>query len=192
MQSTVHHDYFKALYTVAKTVNSTLDLKTVLNACAESTAQTLGFKGCSIRLLDQNRERLVLAAHYGLSHEYLEKGPVFAGRSLSEVLQGKSIAIMDAKNDPRAQYPEAAAKEGIASILGVPLVARDNIIGVMRVYTATLHEFTDEEIEFLQAAANLSALAIQNATLYDHIKREVEELRKGVDGLFGYLPQLEA
>jgi len=74
-----------------------------------------------------------LATSYGLSDEYIKKGPVSALRSIAQSLEEGPVAIYDVMDDPRIQYPNEAKKEGIASLLSVPIVVGGNVIGAMRV-----------------------------------------------------------
>jgi GAF domain-containing protein len=75
------------------------------------------------------------------------------------------------------QYREQAKREGIASILSVPMKLRDRVIGVVRVYAADKHDFTDDEIDFVMAIANLGAIALENARLYDSVSRDYNALK---------------
>jgi len=170
--------YYRALYQVAVSVNSSLDPQEVLKSIPASTAKALGAKGCSIMLLTPDRRELYHSSAYGLSNWYVRKGPMSVDLSMAEALAGRSVAVVDAGNDPRVQYRPQAVREGIASILSVPIRLRDQIIGVMRVYTAERREFSPEEIEFVEAVASLGAIALQNARQYAEVKADYEEIRQ--------------
>lgn len=173
-------NYFKALYEVAATVNSTLSLGEVLQNTARSTAKAMNAKACVLRLLDRKRDVLDLSASYGLTSEYLGKGPVEVEKSRidREALEGRVVTIRDVAVDPRFQYPAEAKREGIVSVLALPLCVRGTNIGVIRVYTADEHEFTSDEIDFLSAVANLSAIAIENAKVYEALHEQFQAIRK--------------
>lgn len=179
-------DYYRALYEVARTINSSLDLPEVLRRVAKSATEALKAKACSLRLLSADRKRLVFGAAYGLSEQYVRKGAVEVEKSGvdREVLQGNVVVIPDASEDPRFQYPERAREEGIRSVLVVPLATRGQIIGVMRVYTSERRDFSDEEIEFLRLIADLSAVAIDNARFYQLLKGDYETLVSFQERLF--------
>lgn len=170
--------YYNTLYQITKTVTSTLNLDEVLRLIVENTAKTMGAKACSIRLIDEDKKTLRVVSAYGLSEDYLKKGPVEIDKSLldAEVLKGNVVKIRDATIDPRFQYPEEAKREGIRSVLCVPLQLKDRIIGVMRVYTDKVHSFSKGEIEFLTALANSAAIAIENAKLYDLLLKNYNKL----------------
>lgn len=119
--------YFSTLSDIEKKMCGMLNMSQLLSTMVEETAKALGVKGCSIRLLDQSGQKLEIKAVYGLSKEYLEKGPVDVEHSKvdKEVLEGKIVYIEDAAKDPRFQYPEEAKREGIVSVLSVPLRVAD-------------------------------------------------------------------
>ena len=73
------------------------------------------------------------------------------------------------------------------AMLMVPLAIRDKIIGVMRVYSAAPQRFTQKEINFLKAVANLGALAIENAKLYEQLKDRYEGLKQDLSEWYNFL-----
>jgi GAF domain-containing protein len=167
-----HKDYYTALYSAALTFSSSLELKEVLQNVVTSVTETMKVKACSIRLYDSRTRQLMLSAAHGLSEGYLAKGPVDIEHSPvdSVALSGKTVIIQDVRNDPRFQYVEAARREGIISILCVPLEVHGDSIGVMRVYTGEPCTFQEDDIQFLSVLARLAALAIENANLYESLK----------------------
>lgn len=170
--------YFRSLAAAAKVVNSSLEPGSVLSAVAEQATLALKAKGCTIRLLDRGGKRLLSSAAWGLSKEYFRKGPVDLVHSEvdREVLAGNTVVIPNVQTDPRFQYGEAAKKEGIVTVLVVPLMVEGRAIGAMRIYTAAERCFDEVEIEFVQAVADLSALAIENARLHQALKTDYEML----------------
>lgn len=168
---------YKAIYDVAKVINSSLEPSEVLSNIAEQVTATMDAKGCFIRVLDKIGEQLLPGAHYGLSERYAQKGPVSVSKSRldQEVLKGASVCIADVSKDERFQYPEEALKEGLVSLVVVPLEARgERVVGVLRVYSDAPREFTEEEMEFLTCIANLSGIALENARIYNALKRASE------------------
>ncbi len=166
--------FYKVLYEIAKEVNSSLAVQEVLDAIVASITKAIDAKGCSLMLLTPNREQLVHSVAYGLSDWYIRKGPIKAVSFLQEVLQGKPVVILNAPEDPRVYYPEQARREGIASILCMPLRLRDEVIGVLTVYTAEPRHFSSGEIDFLSAVANLGAIALEKARVYESLGEEYE------------------
>jgi GAF domain-containing protein len=170
--------FYRALFEVAVTINSSLDPQDVLKSIPESTAKALGAKGCSIMLLSPDRRELNHNSAYGLSDWYVRKGPMSVDLSMAEALDGHPVAVLDAGRDPRVQYRSQAVTEGISSMLSVPIRLRDQVIGVMRVYTDEPREFSPEEIEFVGAVAGLGAIALQNARQYEEVKADYDGVRQ--------------
>jgi len=172
--------YYHKLYELAAMLNSSHAPDTVLQSFVEGVAKALGAKGCSLLLLSPDREKLVHTVSYGISAWYAKKGPLFADKSIAGALEGEAVAIFDAATDERVQYPRESKEEGIASILSVPMMQRGDIIGVVRVYTAEPHQFTADDTYFVWAAANLGAIALENARLYDSLEKDYEALKRDV------------
>ena len=166
---------YKTLYAIAKRLTSSLAPEEVLNTIVESIAKAVGAKGCSLMLLSPDKKQLIQTISYGLSKWYLRKGPVRTDAIISKVLKGKSVAIRDATQDRRVQYQEQAKKEGIASMLSVPLMPDGEVVGIMRVYTSEQRQFSPATIEFLSSVANLGAIALSKARLHEALGRSLEE-----------------
>ena len=156
------------LFESVRDTTSTLDLQMVLNRFVESAARVLGCKAAAIRLLDPSHTTVAFAASYGLSDEYLEEVPVEYDRARldQETLAGVALFVNDAQEDPRIWKPERLRKEGIDSMLSVPLVGKGGRLGVLRAYGAEGHRFTDEDAGFLEVVAAHGAVAIENAQAY--------------------------
>ncbi|TET50575.1 MAG: GAF domain-containing sensor histidine kinase [Dehalococcoidia bacterium] len=170
--------YYRSLYEIAAIVNSAGTPESVLDAIVKTVSQALQAKGCSLMLFAPDRETLVHMAAHGLSDWYVRKGPLSADESMSQALEGKPVAVLNATEDARVQYREQARQEGIASMLSAPVLLKEEIVGVIRVYTAIPHEFTSDEIYFVQAAANLGAIALENARELEQCRTEVDKLEE--------------
>ena len=168
--------YFESFLEVVKAVNSTLDRQEVLDLLVSNATQVMNLKASAIRLLDEKQQALELEASHGLSQKYLNKGPVDADKSIADSMEGKTISVYNVTEDPRAQYPKEAEEEGIVSIISLPLRIKGRVIGVMRLYTPEPREFSEEEINSAEALAEMGAIAIENARMYEKIKRDYETL----------------
>lgn len=171
-------NYYQSLYEAAAAVNSAQDPDTVLRSIVENVAKSMNAKGCSLMLLTPDKKVLLHREAYGLSERYVRKGPVSADKSISQVLEGQPVAILDATKDDRVQYQEQAKEEGIASILSVPMMLREETVGVIRVYTTEPRHFTIDDIYFVGAVAHLGAIALENAKRYDRLREEYETFRR--------------
>ncbi|MEW6365828.1 MAG: GAF domain-containing protein [Acidobacteriota bacterium] len=159
---------------VSDTVRHSLDVDEVLKRIVRVITEDLRAKGCLIRLIDPDTNRLELRAAYGLSEAYLQSGPRDAAKATAEVLEGKPVFFLDAGQ--YLQYAEDARREGIASLLSVPLMIHGKSIGVLRVYTYKPYEFSEEEIHLMKMVAEQCALLIKNAQLYSGMKERYQQL----------------
>jgi signal transduction protein with GAF and PtsI domain len=170
--------YFTALYEVTKVVNASLSPARVMQEIVTCVAATMKVKACSLRLLDSRRKRLLMGAHFGLSAGYIRKGPVVVEESGldKKALKGKSVLLKNVQKDKNFQYRDKARAEGIKSVLVVPLMIEKKAIGVLRVYTDKEKTFKEDEIQFLEVAANLSAIALENARLHQALRNDYDLL----------------
>lgn len=171
-------NYFKALYDVAKVINASLKPEEVLAQIVRCVAKAMEVKACSLRVLDSNRERLLMGGSWGLSEGYIRKGPVLVKESGLDqnALRGKTVWLENAQTDQDFQYRGKARAEGIKSLLVVPLMLGKKAIGVLRVYSAEIRKFDDEEVQFLQAVASLSAIAMENARMHQVLRTDFDLL----------------
>lgn len=152
---------------VSKTITSDLYLEEILQLIVAATAETMSFKICSLMLLDEDKQELVIKATQSKSKAYVRKpnvkiGESVAGRALSE---GRTVTIYDLTQSEEYASPEIARKEGLISMASVPLTVKGKKIGVLNCYTGRPHKFTDEEISVLTALGNHAAIAIEHAKL---------------------------
>ncbi len=154
---------------ISKVVNSTLDLDDILETIVSKLPKVLGVKGCTIRLLHPATNRLELVAASGLSDEYLNRGSISREDSIFKVLKGEPVSIYDAASDARVDYHEAIKREGIKSILVIPIKNGSDIIGVLRLLTEAAHFFTAGEINFAVTMAEEGGNSIEKARVYRKI-----------------------
>ena len=171
-------DFFSAMYVALEKIVGSLDHDEVMKNVVESTVKAVGLKACSLRLLDHRRKRLLFGCSTGLSENYIRKGPVLIEESAldREALEGKTVYIENAQIDKRFQYPEKAKQEGIFSVLVAPLTAGKEAVGVIRIYSAEVRRFDEEEMKFLEAMARLSGLALENARLHRALQSDFAAL----------------
>jgi len=168
---------YETMLKVTMAISHSKDPEEIALMTVESIKTALDVKGCSLFLFNRKTNELELATSYGLSDEYINKGPVSALRSIAQSLDEGPVAIYDVMDDPRIQYPEEARKEGIASLLAVPIVVGGNLIGAMRVYTAAPWEFTLEDVNFVQALAQLAGASISMARYIRGLKSSIDVLK---------------
>jgi GAF domain-containing protein len=165
---------YDVLIKISQSLSKSKDPEEIIRMTVEKLKSSLDIKGCALFLINHQSKELEVAAATGLSTEYLNKGPLSALRSIADSLKDGPIAIYDVSDDPRIQYPEEAQKEGIASILSVPIMVGDEAIGAIRAYTSEKWEFTLDDVNFVQALAQIAGILIEMTRLYqgqsDHIE----------------------
>lgn len=172
-----HSMYYDTITRLTTAISQCKDPEEVALITAESVKTAFNAKGCSIFLVDRDTRELGLVASSGLSQEYLNKGPVHFMQTIREARNAVPIAIYDVMDDPRIEYPEAAQKEGISSLLGVPIISHDKIIGALRVYSAEPWEFAYNDITIIQAVALICGMAMDMCRMYKGYKTSIEILK---------------
>ena len=111
------------------------------------------------------------------------------GVSGRAVRDRRPVTVLDVTKDRDYKYPGVARAEGLKSLISVPMIAKDRVIGVLNCYTTEEHEFAPDEIQILVGVANQAALAIENTKLLAEKVAAVENLeaRKKVEQAKGIL-----
>ncbi len=171
---------FESLLSVSQTINSTFNLSEALRVITQKAADLMDAKLCSLLMLDPTREWLDLHASHGAGESYLSKPRVSVAESLLGIVvrRKKPMQVENVQISSRYQNVEVARCEGLVSLLSVPLVYGGQAIGALSVYSGKQHSFSNEEIHILSALAELSAIAIEKARLYERIVDVEEQLRQ--------------
>jgi sigma-B regulation protein RsbU (phosphoserine phosphatase) len=157
-----------AVYNVTMMLSEARDLEKVLQRTVRAVCEVMETKASSLRLIDDERDELVIKAVYNLSPEYINKGPVRLSQALidHQALTQKGYEyVRNMAEDPRVLYPQEAKREGIVSMLSVGLRYKGKNIGVLRVYTAQEHNFTQFQVDLMKAVAAQAAAAIEHTRL---------------------------
>jgi signal transduction protein with GAF and PtsI domain len=190
-KSTSYKKKIEALSKVSQTVTSNLYLEDILKLIVLVTAEVMNSKICSLFLLDEENNELVIRATQSVSEAYNKKPNIKLGEGIAGLVarENRPIAVVDVKKDVRYINREIARKENLCSLLCVPLCVKDRVIGVLNSYTSVKHKFIKEEIEILTSVANQAAVAIENAGLMLKSRLVEEELktRKFVERAKGIL-----
>jgi GAF domain-containing protein len=121
-----------------------------------------------------------LVASHGLSDKFLNKGPVSAEKSVTQAMKGETVIIDDVETDVRLQYRDEVIKEGIASMLVVPIKVKDEAIGIMRICSAVKRHYPPDIIVLVEALAQTGGLAIQNASMFMALQDDMKELKDDI------------
>jgi len=168
----------RLFHDLALGMNSSLDIKNIMEIMTEGIAKAFGVKAATVGLLNKDQESLQLIATYGLSEKYLGKGSKNTDRSFTAALDGDVMQISDVAAAKEVHYKKEKKEEGIAAILSVPIKAKDDIIGVLRLYSAVPRVFTEDEIMLATAIAHQGGLAINNASCVLVLQEDLKDLKK--------------
>jgi signal transduction protein with GAF and PtsI domain len=181
---------YEAFQTIACHVSASLDLKAMLTALLLETVAALNVKAGSIRLLGSRHMTLHLAAAAGLSATYIQQSVVEVADSPIDqrvLRDAQPLAITELTAETGLRYPEEAQREGMRSMLVLPLRAHDSAIGVLRLYSAQVRRFNLEELAFAATVANLGAIAIENGKLHAALKERLAMLKEDTNGWYRFL-----
>lgn len=153
----------QALYEMVKEMESQGDLQALMDSATRLGATIMGVKACSIKLLDEEGRYLRFASTYGLSQDYLYKGSIEVEKSPinQKIIQGALYSIGTIDEKDYFQYPEDIRREGIASMLCLPLKVGRRVLGVFCVYSSEAYRFSDKDASFFSLMTDLTALAIE-------------------------------
>jgi GAF domain-containing protein len=170
----------KIFLNLAASISESLDVKSILQAMTHELVRSLRLKAAAVQLLDEDKRTLKRVAFYGLSEKYMNKGPVLADKNMAEALKGKTIFIKDVLKDTGIQYKKEKKAEGIVSMLYIPIKSKEDIIGVLIVYSGRRREFAEDEIMMMTAIAYQGGLAINNACLYLNMQDDIKDLKENI------------
>ena len=161
-------------------VNSSLDLQEVMEAIAHEVAAALETDSAYVYLYDERTDELVLRATHGTSVELSTKTPrMRRGEGITGAAAAERAPVMiarDAHLDPRFKAFPNLPEDQYASILAVPILAREKLEGALNVRTREPRAFTQAEVDLLMTIAGQVAQSIEHAKLYAQAQRRVHEL----------------
>ncbi|MFA5393452.1 MAG: GAF domain-containing protein [Candidatus Ratteibacteria bacterium] len=183
-------EILNALSKVSAAISSDLYLEDVLRLIVTVTAGVMNSKICSLMILNDKKE-LEIKATQSINPEYIRKPNLKMGEGIAGkvAIENRPIVVFDVQSEKEYIHKDLARKEGLASLLSVPLAVRGKVIGVLNTYTSTPHEFSEEEIEILQTVASQAAVTIDNTHLIVKTRVIEEELegRKMIERAKGIL-----
>ena len=171
---TKEQGFLKVFKKVTRLISMVLDHQQVMDTIVSSLPELLDIDACTIRLLDTGTNTFVLGAAHGLSLEYLSRQSIDTEETMEMIKSGYPVAKVDLDEDPTYRDRDAAAKEGIKSVLTLPILFQDSIIGIMRLLTKSQRLFTAEEISFSMALAEQVGVAISNGRMFKEMENQVD------------------
>ncbi len=191
MDNKLYEKQIKVLTKISKAITSEQYLEDILRLIVVATAQVMESNICSIMLIDEKKKELVIKATQSISEAYNKKLPLKLGEGITgKVIKNrKPIALKNIIKSKEYKYKEIARKEGLSSLLCVPLKVKNRVIGVINCYTSGPHDFTVTEKNVLTSIANQAAVAIENTELMvkTRVIQEELEARKRIERAKGIL-----
>jgi len=172
--------FLESLVRVGQIVNSTLSLDEALQVITREARSLMQARMCSLRMLDETGEWLDLRASHGAGPAYRSKPRLSVSESFVGIVlrRRRAMQLENVQVSGRYQNTAVAREEGLVSLLSVPLIFAGKATGALNLYTGEPHTFSDEELRALSAYADLSALALEKARLYDRTVAVEEQLRE--------------
>ena len=169
--------FYRALRDIGTSVYSDASVSSVLETVVKKSSEVLKAKGVLIRILNLKTHHLELGAAYGLSDQYLSRGPVLSEKVITDLCrQNKLILTRDILNDPCIQYPKEARAEGIRMILDAPIIFNNDLLGMLRFFFTESREFSEEELNFIILIAERGASVIQKIQLIEKQQSQYDQL----------------
>jgi len=141
------------------------ELSNILHFIVSLAVELTGAKGSTIRVLEHGTFDLKVVSACGLSKKYLNSGAIDSGKSITEIMQGDIMIINDFEKDPRIQNLEAARREGLGSVIGIPFTVNETTYAILRIYFTSKKVPTHDEMLLLTSLGKLACLAIERAAL---------------------------
>ena len=178
MQNIVRAEaYYEVFEEIVAVVHSSTNVREVLDIIVWKVGEILQAKGTILRILNLEKNELELGAAYGLSEQYLSKGPVLSSKMVMELYEKNRVFIIDdIWKDPRVQYPQEAWDEGITTILDLSITLQEHLIGIIRIFFSEEKKFSPEDLDFLVAIARQCACALEKARLFEEQRTRYEQL----------------
>ncbi len=181
----------EALSKISRAISSDLYLEDILRLIVVVTAEVMKSKICSLWLVDERDNALKIRATQSMSEEYLRERSLKLGEGVVGYVaqENRPMMIHNVLKEPRYKEKELACREGLVSLLSVPMCVKEKVVGVINCYTSFAHKFTKSEVEVLTTVANQAAIAIENAGLITKARIIEDELmsRKLVERAKGIL-----
>ncbi len=169
-------DIFKV---VRKAMAQTSDLEDMTSSMVQLLTGTLDIMGCTLFVSNPQEQELEIMTSFGLSDNYLQKGAISSQKSIASIYKQEPVVVKDTSNTDMLQYPEAAAKEGILSIVSLPVIFSGKVIGAMRLYSVKTWDISDQDVETLMMFADQVGMAMMYSRLlnaFDIIRETVMDV----------------
>jgi len=176
------------LYHVSREVATALDLRTVLQRVLYEAMQNVGGERCSIVVLDDAGKAVDATIVYGKQvHEHITqqlRDTMERGLAGWVIRNRKSALVLDTSKDDRwlMRPDDAVDRSGVKSAICVPLLAREQLVGVLTLVHPAPNAFSQEQLDLMQAIADQAGIAVLNARLYTESQRQARVMTALAEG----------
>ena len=167
VEDRINMDIYKV---VTRAIAASDNLEDMATQLTQLLVGALGIKGSTIFVLNPETEELEALASFGLSMNYMNKGPILVKKSLDHQLRGEPVVIRDVTKSDRLQYPENAQKEGISAIVSLPISLHGKLIGVLRLYHFEQWDVSERDLDALMIFTENIGLALMYTRLLQALK----------------------
>jgi signal transduction protein with GAF and PtsI domain len=175
----INIDIFKV---VTKAIAESDNLDIMTNNLTQLMVGALEIKGCTVFALNPDAKELEVLASFGMSVNYMNKGPVLCDNSIASALRGDPVVIRDIANTDQLQYPDNAKEEGIGAIVSVPINFAHKTIGALRLYHHGQWDISEEDLESLLVLGENIGLAMMYTKLFNAMEA-IKEISGGTQSL---------
>ena len=158
----INIDIFKA---VTRAIAESHHMEIMANHLAQLLVGAMEIKGSTIFAINVVTKELEVLGSFGLSLQYMNKGPIHISRSIKSAEKHKAVVVRDVKNSDMLQYSSDAIKEGIGAIVSVPIHFSGRVIGVLRLYHHEQWDISDRDLDSLFVLAEIIGLAMMYARM---------------------------
>jgi signal transduction histidine kinase len=173
-------DELVALSRVAAAISGLVDLEAILRVGLNTALDILGGSVGGIMLLDESTKTLSYRVYHGISDKYAQEMRLKLGEGVAGKVaeNARSIMVEDISREPGAANPDLISKEGLKAFVSVPLMSKDEVLGVMNVASHLPHRFTDKDIHILHSTGDLLGVALEQAILYEQVRKGRERYKQ--------------
>ena len=160
-------DIFKV---VTRAIAESDNMEIMTNHLTQLLIVALEVKGCTIFVLNPETKELEALSSFGLSIDYLNKGPILSNKSIGAALRGEPVVVRDTAKTNQLQYPEDAKKEGIGAIVSLPIKFYGKVIGALRLYHFEAWDISERDLDSLLVLSEIIGLAMMYTRLLNALQ----------------------
>ena len=162
---------------VTSAISDTDNLDDMAQQLTQLMVGALGIKGSALFVRNLETDELESVASFGLSADYLNKGPILVHRSIYQRTKGQPVVISDVSSSDLLQYPQDARKEGIQAIVSLPIQLSGRMVGVLRLYHFETWQVSDHDLDILTVLTDYMGLAM----MYTRLLTTLKGIKAGLD-----------